>query len=314
VSRVSRSLYHSSITYLYHTNTCINMSTTTTTTATATLTNPTPKHQDIEIPRGPVTSTLIFYAPPPDNSAPWNYVEQPPPGLPQRNYTEHPSTVQISDIRGQETNFELNTHGFTTASNIASNCKDFTSEEQIKSTYYPEVEKLILDHVPGAQRVFLFDHTIRRADAKSPRQPVHRAHIDQTEKAARQRVHHHLPQEAPTLLQSRVRIINIWRPLNGPVVSFPLAVADSRTVSEKAVVGVEHRYPDRVGETAGILHEEGQKWWYWSGMDNHERLFLQCYDSQGTKARTPHTAFKDPRTGEGWPARESIEVRALVFG
>jgi hypothetical protein len=292
----------------------MSTTTTTTTTATATLTNSTPKHQDIEIPRGPVTSTLIFYAPPADNSSPWNYVEQPPPGLPQRNYTEHPSVVNISDARGQEPSFELNTHGFTTASNIPSDCKDFTSEDQIKELYYPEVEKLILGHVEGAKRVFLFDHTIRRADVNALRQPVHRAHIDQTEKAARQRVLHHLPSEASDLLQSRVRIINIWRPLNGPVVSFPLAVADSRTVSDKAVVGVEHRYPDRVGETAGILHEENQKWWYWSGMGNDERLFLQCYDSHGGKARTPHTAFKDPRTGEGWPARESIEVRALVFG
>ncbi|KAI4833538.1 hypothetical protein E4T44_09359 [Aureobasidium sp. EXF-8845] len=289
--------------------------TTTTTTATkATLNTLTTKSQDIEVPRGPVTSTLIFYAPPPDNSAPWNYVEQPPPGFPQRNYTEHPSTVEISDIRNQESSFSLNTHGFTTASNIPSQCKDFTSEEQIKTVYYPEVEKLILDQVPGAKRVFLFDHTIRRADPDSPRQPVHRAHVDQTEKSARQRVHHHLPSEASTLLESRVRIINIWRPLNGPVVSFPLAVADSRSVTDEAVVGVEHRYPDRVGETAGILHQEGQKWWYWSGMGNEERLFLQCYDSHGGKARTPHTAFKDPRTQEGWPGRESIEVRALVFG
>ncbi|KAG9960700.1 hypothetical protein KCU61_g6362, partial [Aureobasidium melanogenum] len=288
------------------------MSTTTTTTTTATTTNP--KSQDIEIPRGPVESTLIFYAPPPDNSAPWNYVEQPPEGFPQRNYTEHPSTVQLNDIRGQESFFQLNTQGFTTASNVPSQCKDFASDDQIKQVYYPEVEALILKHVPGAKRVFLFDHTIRRADTNAKRQPVHRAHVDQTEKSALQRVHHHLPDEASSLLKDRVRIINIWRPLNGPVVSFPLAVADSRSVSEEAVVGIEHRYPDRVGETAGILAQEGQKWWYWSGMGNDERLFLQCFDSHGTKARTPHTAFTDPRTKEGWPARESIEVRALVFG
>ena len=28
---------------------------------------------------------------------------------------------------------------------------------------------------------------------------------------------------------------------------------------------------------------------------------------------TPHTAFKDPRTPEGTPPRQSIELRALVF-
>ncbi|KAI5209854.1 hypothetical protein E4T39_00591 [Aureobasidium subglaciale] len=288
------------------------MSTTTTTTTTSA--NPIIKAQEIEIPRGPVTSTLTFYAPPADNSAPFNYVEQPPPGLPQRNYSEHTSSVNINDIRNRESDFELNTHGFTTASKVPSACDDFTSDDKIKQIYYPEVEALILDKVPGANRVFLFDHTVRRADVAAKRQPVHRAHVDQTEKAALQRVKHHLPSEASSLLQSRVRIINIWRPLNGPVVSLPLAVADSRSVKDEDIVGVEHRYPDRTGETAGVKSAKGQEWWYWSGMGNEERLFLQCYDSQGTKARTPHTAFTDPRTKDDWPGRESIEVRALVFG
>jgi len=36
--------------------------------------------------------------------------------------------------------------------------------------------------------------------------------------------------------------------------------------------------------------------------------------SDGIIARlTPHTAFKDPKTPEGAPFRESIEVEALVF-
>ncbi|CAD0107757.1 unnamed protein product [Aureobasidium uvarum] len=173
----------------------------TTATMTATTSTTTTKSQEIEIPRGSVTSTLIFYAPPPDNSSPWNYVEQPPPGFPQRNYTEHPSTVSISDIRGQESAFQLDTQGFTTASNIPSTCSDFSSSSQIEKLYYPEVEALILDKVPGAKRVFLFDHTIRKADANATRQPVHRAHVDQTEKAALQRVQHHLPDEASTLLK-----------------------------------------------------------------------------------------------------------------
>ena len=34
----------------------------------------------------------------------------------------------------------------------------------------------------------------------------------------------------------------------------------------------------------------------------------------GAHGRVPHTAFVDPRTPEGAPGRESIEVRALVFG
>ena len=86
---------------------------------------------------------------------------------------------------------------------------------------------------------------------------------------------------------------------------------------DEDLVGVEHRYPDRTGETAGVQYNAGQRWWYWSGMRNEERLLLKCFDSDetvGRWGRVPHTAFVDPRTPEGAVGRESIEVRALVFG
>jgi hypothetical protein len=52
-------------------------------------------------------------------------------------------------------------------------------------------------------------------------------------------------------------------------------------------------------------------------MKNEDRLLLKCFDSDetvGQWGRVPHTAFTDPRTPEGAVGRESIEVRALVFG
>lgn len=268
----------------------------------------------IEVPRGPVKAEFYFYGPPADGSAPFNYVEDPPEGQPKNNYTYNLHEVEISDIRGRESQFNLNDHAFAVVDGVESQEKDFTDDEHIKQVYYPETEKVILENIPGAKRVFFFDHTIRRSNPNAPRAPVLRAHIDQTAKSAAQRVKFHLPEEAEELLKGRYRIINVWRPLNGPVVASPLAFANSKSVPDKAVVPVEHRYPDRTGETAGIELSEGQEWHYWSGMTNEERLFLQCYDSQGTHARVPHTAFTDPRTQEHFPGRESIEVRALVFG
>ncbi|KAF2773292.1 hypothetical protein EJ03DRAFT_125524 [Teratosphaeria nubilosa] len=267
---------------------------------------------DIPIPRGETKSKLIFYAPAPDGSAPWNYVE-PQPGQQQRNYGEDEHEVTIHDIRGREHDFNINTNGFGVVQGVSSQEKDFTDDESIKNLYYPEVEKVLLDNVPGANRIFIFDHTVRRSDPAAKRAPVNRAHIDQTTNSAIARVHYHMGSEAATLLQNRVRLINVWRPLNGPVVASPLAYADSRTVSEEAVVGVEHRYPHRTGETAGVRYTEAGSWYYWSGMQNEERVLLQCFDSRDG-ARTPHSAFVDGRTREGWPGRQSIEVRALVFG
>ena len=268
---------------------------------------------DIPVPRGDVQSKLTFYKPPEDGSAPWNYVEQPPEGWPQRNYGEDQHEITIHDIRGREKEFDMNVNGFGTASGIESKEKDFTDDEAIKKNYYPEVEQLVLDKVPGAKRVFIFDHTVRRSDPNAKRAPVNRAHVDQTQKSANMRVDYHIGDEAEELKKGRVRLINVWRPLNGPVVASPLAYADSRTVPDNYTVPVEHRYPHRTGETAGVRYAESGKWHYWSGMKNDERIFLQCYDSRDG-ARTPHSAFVDPRTKEDWPGRESIEVRTLVFG
>lgn len=266
----------------------------------------------VEIPRGETKSNLIFYSPPADGSAPYNYVEPQPDGH-QKNYGENPHEVTLHDIRGHESNYDINTNGFGVLQNVSSEEKEFTDEESIKRIYYPEVENLLLDNVPGAKRVFLFDHTVRRSDPNAPRAPVNRAHIDQTTASATQRVHYHMGDEAPELLKGRYRLINVWRPLNGPVVASPLAYADSRSVPNEDIVGVQHRYPHRTGETAGVKYSDNGRWHYWSGMENDERILLQCFDSRDG-ARTPHSAFVDPRTKPEWPGRESIEVRALVFG
>jgi len=274
-------------------------------------------NQGIQIPRGPVTSTLSFYQPPSDGSAPFNYVESPPAGQPQRNYGENLQPVTISDLRGQESSFTLDTNAFQTISNVHSEERDFADDDHIKEVYYPEVEQLLLENLPGSHKVLLFDHTIRRSAPGASRAPVTRVHIDQTPASAAARVRLHIPEEAEQLLQGRYRIVHVWRPLNGPVVAHPLAVADSATVRDEDLVGVEHRYPNRTGETAAVAFNPEQDWYYWSGMKNEERLLLKCFDSDevvGKYGRVPHTAFVDPRTPEGAVGRESIEVRALVFG
>ncbi|KAL1981291.1 hypothetical protein VTN96DRAFT_2837 [Rasamsonia emersonii] len=291
------------------------MSTTTTTTSTTLTGAADPNY----IPRGPVETELLFYVPPSDGSVPFNYVEKPPEGQPQRNYNEAAHKIQVEDIRGHEDEYTLDKDAFQVLKNVrsATTYETFNSDEEIQRVFYPEVERVLLDNVPGAHRVIIFDHTIRRENPNAPRQPVHRAHSDQTDRAAEWRVRLHVPdqEEAEKLLKGRYRIINVWRPLNGPVQSSPLAFATATSVKESDLVPVEHRYPHRTGETMGVVYNPDMKWKYWSGMTNDELLFLKCSDTQpGVNKRVPHSAFKDPRTPPGARPRESIEVRALVFG
>lgn len=288
------------------------MSTTTQTVNSTTLTG----SQDASyIPRGPVQTTLNFFQDPADGSKPHNYVEKPPQGQPQRNFGSNEVEVTMNDIRGRESEFYLDKDAFQAVKGIQSEEKDFTDDEHIKQVYYPEVVKTLLDNVPGAHKVTLFDHTIRRSNPDAPRAPVTRVHVDQTARSTEWRVRLHDPDEAEELLKGRYRIINVWRPLNGPVQASPLGFASAESTEDHDLVPVEHRYPHRTGETAAVRHNKGQQFYYWSGMKNDESLFLKCFDSKdGVGQRVPHTAFVDPRTPEGARGRESIEVRALVYG
>lgn len=173
----------------------------------------------------------------------------------------------------------------------------------------------------GASRVFIFDHTIRRApkDQRGPQQginlrgPVNRVHIDQSYSAAKNRVPHHLPEEAEKLLSTRYQIINVWRPIK-KILKDPLAVADAHSVPDSDLIPVGLIYPDRRGETYTVKPNPEHKWYYLYGQTPEEVVLIKCFDSKldGRARRVPHTAFVNPETVNEY-SRESIEVRALVF-
>lgn len=170
----------------------------------------------------------------------------------------------------------------------------------------------------------LFDHTIRRRrpgeadNSADRRQPVSQVHVDQTTASAIARVHRHLPaSDVPKLLEHRFQIINLWRPIATPAIDWPLTLCDYRSVDlNREVIPVKLIFPDREGETLGVKYNENHKWKYLEGMTPEEFVLIKCFDSiqDGSVAIcAPHTGFKDPRTPEGTPLRQSIELRALVF-
>lgn len=276
------------------------------------------------VPRGTVTAKLNYFNPPTDGAKPFNYVGTPPEGQPQRNFNDVIVETQIHDIRGHESEYNLDRDAFAVIQNVPESVeKEFVDDTSIQEKYYPEVEELLRKNIPGAKKVVIFDHTVRRADPNAKRAPVTRTHIDQTAVSAAMRVERHLGDEAEKLLQGRYRIINVWRPLNKkPVESFPLAFASSYSVDDADIIPVEHRYNNGyTGYTAAIKPNASQKWNYLSGMTGDERLLLECFDSEVLKegsqvagGRAAHTAFEHPHTHPNAEGRESIEVRTLVFG
>ncbi|KAL1862048.1 hypothetical protein Plec18170_000872 [Paecilomyces lecythidis] len=262
-----------------------------------------------------VQTILNYYKDPGDGSPPSpTYVGKP------ETYNNKPveaTPVTVTDISGHELDYTLDKNGFQIYYHESKE-KEFLDDEKIKSEYYPETEQLLKD-ATGASRVFIFDHTIRRApkDTRTPdaqlRGPVQRVHIDQSYEASKNRVSHHLPEEADELLKGRYQIINVWRPIK-TIYKDPLAVAEAHSVPDSDLIGVPLIYPNRAGETYTVRPNPAHKWYYRYGQTPEMVTLIKCFDSKtdGRARRVPHTAFTNPETEGSYP-RESIEVRALVF-
>jgi len=197
--------------------------------------------------------------------------------------------------------------------------KDFFDEGEIKRVYYPEMEALIKAE-SGAKRVVVFDHTLRTADdaeraERKIREVVPRVHNDYTEWSGPQRVRDLVPDEADELLQKRFAIIQVWRPIRHPVETFPLAIADARSIAFDDFVISERRYPNRIGQTYAVTYKPRHHWFWFPRMRRDEALVFKVYDSEkdGRARWSAHTAFDDPTAPPHARPRESIEIRTLAF-
>jgi hypothetical protein len=264
------------------------------------------------------TEAILNYLAP-TAERPRTYAYEPPASEPKTNIRNVGVEVPIRDARPILGEITLDRHGFELVRHRSA-VRDFYDDDEVKRIYYPEAERL-LKAATGASRVFVFDHMTRRraisADGTGDgrRQPVTRVHVDHTARSGPQRVRDLLADEAEELLQGRVQIVNVWRPIKGPLLDAPLAVCDAASVEPNDLVPSDLVYPHRVGETYSVTYRPSHRWFYFPNMRTDEALLLKCYDSkQDGRARSaPHTAFIDPNTPPDAPPRESIELRALVF-
>jgi hypothetical protein len=265
-----------------------------------------------------VTAELNYLAP--TQGKPRTYAFDPPPGEPKSTALPESHQVPVFDARRIADSVSLDREGFALVRHPTS-ITNFDDDNEIRKVYYPAVESFLRASLK-ADRVLIFDHTVRKrvegsADLRGagPRQPATRVHVDQTDLSGRNRVREHLPDEADELLKGRVQVINLWRPIRGPLLDSPLAMCDAQTLASGDLIASDLIYPDRNGETYSVKFNAGHRWLYFPKMSADEALLLKCYDSatDGRARFAPHTAFVDPTTPANAPPRESIEVRTLVF-
>ena len=251
---------------------------------------------------------------------PRTYTFDPPQGGPRSNIVYEPHAVPIHDMRPVAEHMSLEREGFALVTHRSA-VTDFYDEDELRRVYYPEAERLVAG-ATGGSRVVIFDHAVRRripgqADWQpgAPRQPSTRIHGDYSVKSGPRRVRDIMGDEAETLLRHRFSIVNVWRPIRGPLRDSPLALCDANSVASEDLVAADLVYRDRSGENYVVTYRPSHRWFYVPEMREDEALLLKCYDSaeDGRARFVPHTAFTDPTAPADVLLRESIELRALVF-
>lgn len=270
------------------------------------------------VPELPSVDATLYYLDERPAEKPAFYIRMPLPSDHRRGPQLGPRTVPIHDARSLVGVLALDHQGVEVVIDDH-DFDDFYDAAAVRKVYYSAIERLVGERV-GARRVLAFDHNLRSQvlaergdyDAQSP---VRFVHNDYTDASAPQRVLDLLADEGETLLEERFAVINVWRPIHGPVKATPLAVCDAQSLPEEHLVPMDLVYPERQGEIQSVCYDPAHRWLYFPDMQPRELMLIKCFDSarDGRARFTAHSAFDHPATPPEAAARESIEVRTLAF-
>ena len=262
-----------------------------------------------------VETTLSYLRPMAER--PYYYTVKPPEGTPWRNTKGDFRTLPVHDARDLPREPSLDREGFTLV-RLETLARDLYDADAVRATFYPEVCEQV-QKATGARRVLAFDHNVRNVTKAQQGEdqaqgPVRFVHNDYTLASGPQRVRDLLPDEADDLLTRRFAVINVWKPIRGPVMQSPLGFCDAGSIDPRDMLPTDLIYADRTGEIYSFTWRDSHRWYYYSAMRADEALLLKCYDASEEVARfTAHSAFDDPTSAPDARVRESIEVRTLVF-
>ncbi|KAI0468893.1 S-adenosyl-L-methionine-dependent methyltransferase [Xylaria cf. heliscus] len=268
---------------------------------------------------------------------PWNpargnpYIRMsPPPGFDRTNFEWRSYPVTMIDARPIKESFALDIHGFAyfedaISQDILDALRRSDSESE-KDMYCKHVEQFVRE-MTGAPRVIVFDHTLRKRrpelgqtqNTDGKEQPATMVHCDQSEKGALRRLRMNIGEDESVedVLRGRVQMINVWRPLNGPVRDWPLATMDYQTAQASDMYPCDllrHEYEER-GQTATFIYRDEHEWYYLDQQLNSEVTVIKIWDSEDDSVSKfcAHAAFNHPDVPQGIEPRESIEVRCIVI-
>ncbi|KAJ5126762.1 hypothetical protein N7448_007541 [Penicillium atrosanguineum] len=261
-----------------------------------------------------VDTELVFWHRPEDMSVVSDFTkDKPEECMPAMKALDEKHPVQVQDIRGQEGRFTLGQNGFQYVHHDILGFDKASDSTHVESVIIPEMEKLV-QQITDATRTITFTHRVRcfaddSAMLANNRAPAHIVHSDFTAAGALCHLRSVVQdaEERQRLLEGRVQIINVWRPLK-TIERDPLATGDKTALQNRLVL------PTGWNELGKYAFNPRQKWYYVGGQRPQEAPIFRQFDSQEDQGgmTLPHTAFVDPSSTSG-PARESIEIKMFAF-
>jgi hypothetical protein len=265
----------------------------------------------------PAVTAQLFYLSP-DSPPPRTYSYEPPPGLPPAQGDYLHVAAPIRNARPIADDLSLDVEGFRLVNHEMA-IADFKNEAHLRAAYR-EAEALVR-RVTGAALVHGFDHNLRSSGvvgraSNGVREPARRIHGDFTADSGPKRARAELEaagENAGRLMRRRYALINVWRPIRGPVRNAALALCDARSVAAGDLTVAELHHPGRTGHIYYLRHNPDHRWFYFPAMRTDEALVIKCFDSDPARARcAPHSAFDDPTAPSDAPPRESLEIRTVA--
>ncbi|HXT87694.1 MAG TPA: CmcJ/NvfI family oxidoreductase [Trebonia sp.] len=257
-------------------------------------------------------ATIAYYDPP----------QRPAAGA-RPDFTALPLTgkpVTVSSMRAAGGGFSLDREGFTLAA-APTAVRDFHDRDEVSRRYVPEALELVRS-LTGCTATALLNNPVVRVSGRGGPRPAGTTftgdfvHADFSAVAAADMVRHNLPPEdaEARLRGPRFAVFNVWRTFSGPPQDIPLALCDTRSVTQADKQYCEITLNELTWENITYYHNQAHRWWYCPDMTRDEAYVFRSFDSApGHTEQVPHSAFVNGSCPASAPLRASIEVRVFAF-
>lgn len=216
--------------------------------------------------------------------------------------------------------------------------EDFEDKEKMAEVYHPRLVELLRQIIEksGKRKMTsaeVFDTTVRERTVldesvtEAPptlhareHAPLARVHGDYSSNSGPRRVRTYAPERADEILASgNWAIVNVWRPIKGPIFDSPLVFLDPKTANpERDFVLHDLVYPHVRGEILAVKHDPSHRFFYISEQTPDEAWVFKTFDGKKKlNGIMVHTGADEPNEkvlakfdGRG---RHSVEVRILVI-